>query len=91
MVAMETRKERYSKYREQIRHMREGEFPKVDNGAASVATEGGDVSSVPNQLGTILPYELYLRHRRKMLVFKVLALALAIAGFVVWWFLMQRR
>ena len=88
---METRKERYSKYREQIRHMREGEFPKVDNGATSVAAEGGDVPSVPNQLGTILPYELYLRHRRKMLVFKVLALALVIAGFVVWWFLMQRR
>ena len=91
MVAMETRKERYSKYREQIRHMREGEFPKVDNGTTSVAAEGGDVPSVPNQLGTILPYELYLRHRRKMLVFKVLALALVIAGFVVWWFLMQRR
>ncbi len=90
IVLMETRKERYAKYREQIRHMRDGEFPKPSSEeGVSNASNGG--ATVSEQSGAMMPYALYLRHRRRMLAFKVFAFVLAVAGFVVWWFLMQGR
>ena len=91
---METRRERYSKYREQIRHMREEDFPKGGNpNAESNAEAGASLGSadVSEQSSVISPYGLYLRHRHRMLAFKVVALVLTIAGFVVWWVLMQGR
>lgn len=87
---METRKERYAKYREQIRHMRDGEFPKASTGEDVSAASNATVT-VSESSGDMMPYALYLRHRRKMLAFKVLAFVLATSGFVVWWFLMQGR
>ena len=89
---METRKERYLKYREQIRHMREEDFPKEKT--SSTANEGTSqitVGAVSDQLGAILPYQLYLKHRRKLLAIKIVTFVLVAGGFVVWWFLMQRR
>ncbi len=90
---METRKERYSKYREQIRHMREEDFPK--KGAAEAAESDSGTTFVPtevsDQSSVISPYALYLRHRHRMLAVKIVALVLVIAGFAVWWILMQGR
>ena len=97
MMDVETRKERYSKYREQIRHMREEEFPKAGRVAEgesasveAVASDGGAVLS-QSQPSSMLPYELYLHHRYKMLAVKIIAFALTVVGFVVWWLLMQGR
>ena len=95
MFGMETRKERYSKYREQIRHMREEDFPKgghVDaEGSTAEASAAHNPAEVSDQSSILSPYDLYLRHRYKMLAVKVVALVLTIAGFVVWWVLMQGR
>ena len=93
IYAMETRMERYAKYREQIRHMREEDFPKKGNAdntsSDSVATFAP--AEVSEQSAIVSPYGLYLRHRHKMLAVKIVALALVIAAFAVWWILMQGR
>lgn len=90
---METRRERYAKYREQIRHMREDDFPKKGN----ASSDSTDLSAAPvpaevsEQSSVVSPYALYLQHRHKMLAVKIVALVLTIAAFAVWWILMQGR
>ena len=89
--------ERYFKYREQIKRMAPEEFSskkveKEDAESAKEATlpnfttsmdEGGKAKSSP--------YYLYLRKRKRWFVIKLIALGLVVAGFIVWWFLMQGR
>ncbi len=90
---METRKERYSKYREQIRHMREEDFPKGKRTSHSENASGSqdNAAVVSQQPSSMLPYDLYLNHRHKMVALKIIAFAIAVAAFVVWWILMQGR
>ena len=98
--AMETRMERYAKYREQIKRMSPDEFtPKkvnkdeMESVKDAVAPElSFAYDEQPSDTGrNSAPYSLYLKKRKRWLVVKIIALALAIAGFIVWWFLMQGR
>ncbi len=93
MIGMETRRERYAKYREQIRHMREEDFPKGGNAGATSAEASATIgpAEISDQSSAMLPYDLYLRHRYKTLAIKIIALVLTIAAFIVWWVLMQGR
>lgn len=98
MVAMETRMERYAKYRESIKRMAPEEFetrkgvkkdPEQAESLPDYSYDSAIQEGVENESSG--PYSLYLRRRRKWLILKVVCLVLAIAGFLVWWFLMQGR
>lgn len=96
---METRMERYAKYRDQIRRMPPEQFQskkvaKSDLDAAKDAvapelsiTDGGNGKTGRNSA----PYSLYLKRRKRWLVVKIVALVLAVGAFVLWWFLLQGR
>ncbi len=93
---METRMERYAKYREQIRRMAPMDFPSADS--RGKARESIDPEfSMPyddegfEEVAHNGPYLLYLSRRKRWLVIKIVLLLLAIGGFVLWWFLLQGR
>ena len=89
--------ERYFKYREQIKRMAPEEFSakkteKEDLESVKDATIPGFVSTSDDGEKTkSSPYFLYLRKRKRWFVVKLVALALVVAAFVVWWILMQGR
>ena len=96
---METRMERYAKYREQIKHMAPEQFVSAKDAKAkgdetdepivnlSLADE---VANAENKANTG-PYSLYLKRRRRFLIVKIVALVLVVVAFIVWWFLLQGR
>lgn len=99
---METRMERFAKYRESIRRMAPEEFAahKVGNKEAEAVNEAvlPDFSTnfdggIQSDEGTTTsgPYSLYLKRRKRWLVVKLVCFAVVAAIFVVWWFLMQGR
>lgn len=96
---METRMERYAKYREQIRRMPEDQFAKQqDHKAQADSEEPSPIEKVEELAGIDQPtskpqgpYALYLKGRRRFLALKLVLFVLVLAAFIVWWFLMQGR
>ena len=99
---METRMERYAKYREQIKRMPSEQFAsyktnKSDLEAAKEAVpavdslSGGSTSSAPKSKGNSGPYSLYLRKRKRWLLIKLVSFVVVAGIFVLWWFLLQGR
>ena len=94
---METRMERYAKYREQIKRMAPEDFvTKKETDEEDTKENPLDLSyaereQVGDGKGNSAPYALYLRRRRRFLVAKIVALVVVIGLFIVWWFLMQGR
>jgi len=93
MVAMETRMERYSKYREQIRRMTPEQFAALnsEDGAAPAKSPALPIPFEEEGAGKSgsAPYLLYLSRRKLWFAIKVALLILTIAAFVVWWTIMQ--
>ena len=90
---METRMERYAKYRAEIRRMTPEQFAAIKEGASNASEPQDNFSYKPLEESHTdnSPYRLYLAHRNRFLWVKILALVLVVAGFIVWWFLMQGR
>lgn len=98
MMHMETRMERFARYREEIKRMAPERFPtrKESEGEFESAKEAtlpqhfspGDEEGRESKSG---PYYLYLRRRKKMFAVKIIALILVVAVFAIWWFLLQGR
>ena len=96
---METRAERYTRYRERIKNMSEMEFPKTKEGKKSFSEmearlSGSAISlsgETPNYGLNNAPYRIYLKKRRRIFLLKVIVSLLLIAGLVVWYLLMQGR
>ena len=87
--------ERYAKYREQIRRMTPEEFPTPEDAPRS-AEAAESTSPLPfeearDDSATGGPYALYLSKRKVWLAIKIILFLLAVAGFVIWWVLMQGR
>ena len=92
MLGMETRMERYAKYREQIRRMPESDFPRpADSSANADDREDAPIGEEEERRGASAPYRLYLNHRRNWFLVKVGLLVVAVGLFILWWFLMQGR
>ena len=98
-MGMETRMERYAKYREQIKHMAPEQFVSAKKvGANQDETEeslanlslADEVANAESKVNSG-PYSLYLKRRRRFLIAKIVALVLVVVAFVVWWFLLQGR
>ncbi len=85
--------ERYARYREQIRRMPESDFPRQGVSASNEPeeTEVGAPSLKERGEGQTSPYSLYLHQRRVWFIVKVALLVVAVALFILWWFLMQGR
>ncbi len=91
--------ERFAKYRDQIRHMPDAKFAKknakVSDGDPLIEGPSPDVDAFLGEEGDDKrsdgPYALYAKRRRTILLVKLIVVALAVAGFVVWWFLLQGR
>lgn len=97
---METRTERYTRYRERIKNMSDMEFPRTQEGrdsfSAMEAKLSGSAISMPgdpvqNYGLSNSPYLLYLKKQRKIFVLKVIFALLVIGGLVAWYILMQGR
>ena len=97
---METRSERYTRYRERIKNMSDMEFPRtkesLDSFSAMEAKLSGSAISMPGDSVRSYglnnsPYRLYLRKQRIYTVLKVIVALLAIGGLVAWYLLMQGR
>lgn len=97
---METRTERYTRYRERIKNMSELEFPSTEKGKANFAAMEATLSSgaitIPGENPLSLfqstsPYRVYLHHKRVRLLIKIIVAVVIVAGLIVWWFLMQGR
>lgn len=97
---METRTERYTRYRERIKNMAEMEFPKTKEGKESFSAMEAQLSgsaisvsgeSVSNYGLGRSPYRLYLRKRRIAFIVKVCVALLIIAGLITWGILLQGR
>ena len=91
---METRMERYAKYREEIRRMPPEEFPSSTNEDGTAAAKPS--SPIPfeeegesESSGT--PFMIYLSKRKFWFAVKVGLLILVIIAFVIWWVLLQGR
>ena len=88
---METRKERYAKYREQIATMPDEQFRQSPSPLSSGDEFFSDEGGLPSSNGPRGPYSAYLRHRRISLWIKLGLFGLAIIGFVLWYFLLIAR
>ena len=89
---MESRKERFATYREQIRRMPDASFPTKRSGDAEDVAVAKDTVKPESVAETpVGPYGLYLQKRRRKTLIKVVVLLAVIVVFVVWWFLLQGR
>ena len=93
---METRTERYTRYRENIKNMAHTDFPQENGEAAMEATPSGSAISIGgNQTAeyaqSVKPYRAYLKRRRRWLIAKLVLAAAVIAGVSVWWVLLLGR
>ncbi len=86
---METRMEKYQKYRDEIRHMAEESFPQAKAKLSSSPQKMEIESESP--AGKNSPYYLYARRLRKRTLILLGLFALCIIGFIVWFFLLQGR
>ncbi len=87
--AMETRMEKYRKYREEIRHMAEESFPQAKAKLSASPQKVELEDDAP--LGKNSPYYLYAKRLRKRTLILLGTFALLIVGFIVWFFLLQGR
>ena len=97
---METRMERYAKYRESIKRMAPDQFPPRKSEPINSSSSDNEDFPVPTYESLMEegkenartgPYSLYLKRRRRNLAIKLIVLVLVAAGFLVWWFLLQGR
>ena len=102
MCGMETRMERYAKYRESIKRMAPEEFAPRKSGMAKpkttneIAAPEFDFSFDPllengGEKTNSGPYSLYIKKRKRWLIIKLVCLVVVAGAFVAWWFLMQGR
>lgn len=101
MVNMETRMERYAKYREQIKRMPASGFPSRQASSDNPESTAKQVPEQPafsyeeegfaNGLSKNSPYSIYARKKRINFLIKILVTAFIIGLFVAWWFLLQGR
>lgn len=99
---METRKNRYAKYRRDIKAMPDDSSyflrpTREDREALSLASPAENVASFDasefdsDGKGNTPPYEVYLRHRRIAVIAKLIVLVALVAIFVVWFYLLLGR
>ncbi len=89
---METRKEHFAKYREQIAAMSEDQFRQPPAMATSEDEFFSDEGSLPSSGGASRgPYSAYLKHRRLAFWIKLAAFVVVLVGFVLWYFLVIAR
>jgi hypothetical protein len=108
---METRKERFSKYREQIKLTPDDQFPSsyrtsgldsadidllssVDKPATAISY-GSLLQPLEGRLDSprsanVSPYMSYLKGKRRAWIIKLSLFAVALAGMIIWFFLLQR-
>jgi hypothetical protein len=108
---METRKERFSKYREQIKLTPDDQFPSsyrtsgldsadidllssVDKPATAISY-GSLLQPLEGRLDSprssnLSPYMSYLKGKRRAWIIKLCLFTVALAGMIVWYFLLQR-
>ena len=90
---MESRTERYTRYRESIKNMAQSEFPQnagvSGEGAMNATPSGAAISIAGNQTieytQSVTPYRVYLKRRRKIMFVKLFLAALIIGGMAAWW------
>ncbi len=99
---METRMERYAKYRESIKRMAPEEFePRKIDSSAEAAVKDATLPDLSFSYDAALqeegshnrtgPYSLYLKRRKRWLLIKAICLLVVATIFIVWWFLLQGR
>ena len=94
---METRTERYTRYRERIKTMSEMEFPRTKEGKESFSHLEAELASASiatsqeSSLANSSPYHFYLHRKRVSLVIKVVLALAIIAGLAVWFYFLQGR
>lgn len=86
---METRMEKYQKYREEIRHMAEESFPQAKANLSASPRVAGLEDDGP--VGKNSPYYLYAKRLRKRTLILLGVSVLFAVGFIVWFFLLQGR
>ena len=86
---METRMEKYRKYRDDIRHMADESFPQAKGKPSLLVSEEALKDDGPS--GKNSPYYLYAKRLRKRTLILLCLFLLAAVGFVVWFFLLQGR
>ncbi len=84
---METRMERYRKYRDEIRNMADESFPQAKKTPSF--PEQPELDSDPS--GKNSPYYLYAKRLRKRTLILLGLFLLCVVGFIVWFFLLQGR
>ena len=89
IVDMETRMEKYRKYREEIRHMAEESFPQIKAKLSSSPQKMELEDDAP--VGKNSPYYLYAKRLRKRTLILLGVFALFVVGFIVRFFLLQGR
>ena len=96
---MESRKTRYSKYRQDIKDAAEGSsvFQKPAPADKKALLEAEPVGQFnPDEISAsdsnrIPPYQVYLRHRQTMTLIKTVVLILLAIFFAIWAYLLFRR
>ncbi len=89
--------ERYKKWRDQIRHMSDAQFPQAEENEDFVKMNQTSPQQYVNEelspkgLGKKSPYLLYRKHLRKRTLIVAGVFVLALIGFVVWFILLQGR
>ena len=101
---METRKERYRRYREEIKQMRDDAFPNAQNFCnfadviesqpslgfrQPMASEGKEAPAFTKK--RVSPYRAYQKRRWIGIGIKTLALLVTIALFLIWYFSIAAR
>ena len=96
---METRTERYAKYREEIKRMPDSVKPGASSSKMAEVLASQDSSSAitfgaaltPMSAKNSAPYRINLKRKRIAFVLKALAFLVVVAGFVLWWYFLQGR
>ena len=87
---METRMEKYRKFREEIRLMADESFPQSE-GRVKTSSPSDALSEMSSVDGKNSPYHLYAKRLRKRTLIVLGLFFLALIGFAVWFFLLQGR
>lgn len=90
---METRMERYRKYRYEIRHMADDAFPQSNAGSGGLNGQNpGDVLRKDLSSSDLKsPYPLYRKRILKRYLILSIAFLVTLIVFLVWFFAMQSR
>ena len=99
---MESRKERYAKYRQDIRDTAEDapffHKPAPHDSAALLSAAPAESLSpfLPDAISAsesdrVPPYQVYLRHRQTMMLIKTIVFVALVVFFAIWAYLLTRR